>query len=306
MEQVDADWHGWQLATYPTKAETDANYKRLIDYALDQDRISSLRIGVAGHNLFDLAFAHELAKHRNINSNVEFEMLQGMAQHLSTQVKKDVGGLLLYTPVVRPSEFQVAFAYLTRRLEENGSPDNFMSGVFDIDNDRNVFDRERLRFELSLRLMNDIATKPNRKQNRLDEKHSIQEFFTNAPDTDPSLPNNRDWIRQAVAGATALVGKLKTHEAYLIEENLDTKGVDKLVKIAINASTDWAQVKRYGRQMIKVEDAPLAALLQGWMKRGAGQLQGPSWPPRSSLTPQTFPQAFRIPKNFLKPSAKYY
>ena len=33
MEQVDADWHGWQLATYPTKAETDANYKRVIDFA---------------------------------------------------------------------------------------------------------------------------------------------------------------------------------------------------------------------------------------------------------------------------------
>jgi len=258
MEQVDADWHGWQLATYPTKAETDANYKRLIDYALNQGRISSLRIGVAGHNLFDLAFAHELAKHRNINSNIEFEMLQGMAQHLSAQVKKDVGGLLLYTPVVRPSEFQVAVAYLTRRLEENGSPDNFMSGVFDIDNDRNVFDRERLRFELSLRLMNDIASTPNRKQNRLDEKHSIQETFTNAPDTDPSLPNNRDWIRQAVAGATALVGKLKTHEAYVIEENLDTKGVDKLVKTAINASTDWASDRELRKQLLLTSATELA------------------------------------------------
>ncbi len=258
MEQVDADWHGWQLATFSTKAETDANYKRLIDYALHQDRISSLRIGVAGHNLFDLAFAHELAKHRHINSNIEFEMLQGMAQHLSTQVKKDVGGLLLYTPVVRPSEFQVAVAYLTRRLEENGSPDNFMSGVFDIDNDRNVFDRERLRFELSLRLMTDLASTPNRKQNRLDERHPLQETFINAPDTDPSLPNNRDWIRQAVAGATALVGKLKTHDAYVIEANLDAKSVDKLVKTASTASTDWAADRDQRKQLLLAAASELA------------------------------------------------
>ena len=262
MENVDADWHGWQLATYSTKAESDANYKRLIDYALHSDRISSLRIGVAGHNLFDLAFAHELAKHRNITSNIEFEMLQGMAQHLSTQVKKDVGGLLLYTPVVRPSEFQVAVAYLTRRLEENGSPENFMSGVFDIDNDRNVFDRERLRFELSLRLMKGLSSTPNRKQNRLDLKQAIQESFTNAPDTDPSLPNNRDWIRQVVAGSTALLGKLKSHERYVSEADLDVLGIDKLVKTAFEASAAWS-LERESRTQILLSAANELAKSRG-------------------------------------------
>jgi RHH-type proline utilization regulon transcriptional repressor/proline dehydrogenase/delta 1-pyrroline-5-carboxylate dehydrogenase len=113
----------------------------LIDFALNIERINSLRVGIAGHNLFDLAFAHQLSVTRGVESKVEYEMLQGMAQHLSKQVKNSVGGLLLYTPVVRPSEFQVAVAYLTRRLEENGSPENFMSGVFDITNSRDVFNR---------------------------------------------------------------------------------------------------------------------------------------------------------------------
>ena len=147
MEHVDAKWHGWELATYNTKADSDANYKRLIDYALDAERIKAVRVGIAGHNLFDLAFAHRLSVHRNVAERVEYEMLQGMAQHLSKQVKDSVGSLLLYTPVVAPSEFQVAVAYLTRRLEENGSPDNFMSGVFDITTSKDVFDRERMRFE---------------------------------------------------------------------------------------------------------------------------------------------------------------
>ncbi len=251
MELVDANWHGWPVATYSSKAESDANYKRLIDYALDENRIASLRIGVAGHNLFDLAFAHELAKHRKINSRVEFEMLQGMAQHLSTQVMKSVGSLLLYTPVVRPTEFQVAVAYLTRRLEENGSPDNFMSGVFDIDSDGNVFDRERLRFETSLRLMTQLNQNPNRSQNRIAEKPTKQEqAFSNAPDTDPSLPNNRDWVRQAIAGAKAIEGKLKTHAAYLDEAKLDSYGIEELVSSAREAASNWAADRANRKQLL--------------------------------------------------------
>jgi RHH-type proline utilization regulon transcriptional repressor/proline dehydrogenase/delta 1-pyrroline-5-carboxylate dehydrogenase len=259
MEHVDANLHGWPIATYSTKSESDANYKRLIDYSLNEKRIASLRIGVAGHNLFDLAFAHELAKHRNINTRVEFEMLQGMAQHLSTQVMKSVGSLLLYTPVVRPTEFQVAVAYLTRRLEENGSPDNFMSGVFDIDSDRNVFDRERLRFETSLRLMTQLNQLPNRKQNRIADTAAIQKHtFTNAPDTDPSLPNNRDWVRQAVAGAQAIDGKLKTHAAYIEEAKIDAYSIEELVAKAREAAEDWGSDRANRKQLLLQAGAELA------------------------------------------------
>jgi RHH-type proline utilization regulon transcriptional repressor/proline dehydrogenase/delta 1-pyrroline-5-carboxylate dehydrogenase len=259
MELVDANWHGWQLATYSTKAESDANYKRLIDYALHTDRISALRIGVAGHNLFDLAFAHELSMSRGIHSRVEFEMLQGMAQHLSTQVMESVGSLLLYTPVVRPTEFQVAVAYLTRRLEENGSPDNFMSGVFDIDSDRNVFDRERLRFETSLRIMAQLDQNSNRKQDRLADISSIQEIsFENVADTDPALPNNREWVRQAIAGAQAIAGKLKTHESYIAEANIDAYAIEELVANSRAAASSWANDRALRKQLLLQAGVELA------------------------------------------------
>lgn len=39
----------------------------------------NVRIGVAGHNLFDVAFAHLLAERRGVGSAVDFEMLIGMA-----------------------------------------------------------------------------------------------------------------------------------------------------------------------------------------------------------------------------------
>ena len=241
MEHVDADWHGWELATYSTKADSDANYKRLIDYALNQERINSLRVGIAGHNLFDLAFAHRLSVKRGVENRVEYEMLQGMAQHLSKQVKNSVGGLLLYTPVVRPSEFQVAVAYLTRRLEENGSPENFMSGVFDITNSREVFNRERTRFENSLRRMEEIVSSPNRTQNRLSENPQPQNVFVNAADTDPALPNNRDWIRGVLSKAKTLENNLPSHESLLVQANIEALEVEEMVARAKSASGDWAK-----------------------------------------------------------------
>ena len=51
-------------------------------------------------------------------------------------VRREVGHLLLYVPVVHPREFDVAIAYLVRRLEENAAPANFMSGVFDLATER--------------------------------------------------------------------------------------------------------------------------------------------------------------------------
>ena len=66
MERVDASVHGWPLATWSSKQDTDTNYKRVLDYALHPARIANVRVGVAGHNLFDIAFAWHLAGLRSV------------------------------------------------------------------------------------------------------------------------------------------------------------------------------------------------------------------------------------------------
>lgn len=200
MEQVEASLHDWPLATWGTKQDSDTNYKRVINYALHPDRIRNIRIGVAGHNLFDIAFAWLLAKQRGIadtaQQSIEFEMLLGMAQGQAEAVKKDVGSLLLYTPVVHPAEFDVAIAYLIRRLEEGASQDNFMSAVFELSENESLFEREKQRFLASLARLDDEVPPPNRRQNRsLPAEPMPHDSFENTPDTDPSLPANRDWGR---------------------------------------------------------------------------------------------------------------
>ncbi|MFB2579967.1 proline dehydrogenase family protein [Herbiconiux sp. P15] len=150
MERVEAALHDWPLATYGSKQQTDANYKRVLEWALRPEHTDAVRIGVAGHNLFDLAWAWLLASDRGVTDAVDVEMLLGMAPAQADAVRATVGSLLLYTPVVEPAEFDAAIGYLVRRLEENASEANFLSSAFDLGVDPSAFDRERDRFLASL------------------------------------------------------------------------------------------------------------------------------------------------------------
>ncbi|WP_281641213.1 proline dehydrogenase family protein [Aurantimicrobium minutum] len=194
MESVEAALHDWPLATWHTKQDSDTNYKRVINYALHPERIQNVRIGVAGHNLFDVAYSWLLANKRGVQSGIEFEMLLGMAQGQAEAVKKDVGGLLLYTPVVHPAEFDVAIAYLIRRLEEGASQDNFMSAVFELAANEALFEREKTRFLNSLAELDDSVPASHRVQDRTKPAEPMPtDSFKNAADTDPAIAANRAW-----------------------------------------------------------------------------------------------------------------
>jgi RHH-type proline utilization regulon transcriptional repressor/proline dehydrogenase/delta 1-pyrroline-5-carboxylate dehydrogenase len=130
MEQVEALIHGWKQAPYPTKDDVDANYLRCVERCLRPDFVDAVRLGVASHNLFDVAMAHLLSERRGVAHALDVEMLQGMAPSQSRAVKDDVGTVLLYTPVVAPEDFDAAVAYLIRRLEENASEENFLHALF--------------------------------------------------------------------------------------------------------------------------------------------------------------------------------
>ncbi|MBP2436540.1 bifunctional proline dehydrogenase/L-glutamate gamma-semialdehyde dehydrogenase [Microbacterium amylolyticum] len=198
MEQVDAETHDWPIATWPSKQHSDAGYKQVLDYALTPERIANVHIGIAGHNLFDVALAKLLSEKRGIRiepgSGVEFEMLLGMATQQAAVVRRDVGELLLYTPVVHPDEFDVAIAYLIRRLEEGASPDNFMSAVFELDTDERMFQRERDRFLTSIAMMPTEVPTPNRVMDRRQpQPEGPRGEYRGTPDTDPAVAANREW-----------------------------------------------------------------------------------------------------------------
>ncbi|NRQ50887.1 bifunctional proline dehydrogenase/L-glutamate gamma-semialdehyde dehydrogenase [Aeromicrobium stalagmiti] len=203
MERVDATMHDWPLATWSSKRETDTNYKRVLHWAFTPDRIDAVRIGVAGQNLFDVAYAWLLAGDRGVRDGIDFEMLLGMDSGPVDAVRGDIGKLLLYTPVVRPTEFDVAISYLVRRLEENASSDNFMSAAFELSAAPDLMDREVRRFLDSVEALDESVPVPHRVQNRQTEiPRAYADRFANTPDTDPSTEANRDWSRLVLARST--------------------------------------------------------------------------------------------------------
>ncbi len=227
MEQVDAAVHDWPLATWHSKQDSDTNYKRLLDYALHPSHTANIRIGVAGHNLFDIAFAWLLAQQRDVVDGVDFEMLLGMAQGQAEAVRRDVGGLLLYTPVVHPKEFDVAIAYLVRRLEEGASQDNFMSAVFDLHDDAGLFAREQARFSASLAALDRDVPAPHRDQDRTAPVGDAPiAGFHNVADTDPAVRVNARWGREILQRVPDsrlgmdLVAAAAVDDAELLEQHL--------------------------------------------------------------------------------------
>lgn len=268
MEQVQAQLKGWEQTVWSTKQESDTHYKAVLDYALQPQRLRHVRLGVAGHNLFDIALAWQLMKARGVPAGraVEFEMLAGMASAQAQAVKEDVGSLLLYTPVVHPEEFDVAISYLVRRLEENASTENFMSAVFQLDRKEELFEREAARFRASLealREQGDEIPPPRRTQNRQKEDYSILtpvQPFWNEPDTDPDLAANRAWGRAIIERIpTSTLGEQTSKDAHIG----DMEGLDAVFETAKEASSAWQKLSAETREKVLFRMADRVAERRG-------------------------------------------
>jgi RHH-type proline utilization regulon transcriptional repressor/proline dehydrogenase/delta 1-pyrroline-5-carboxylate dehydrogenase len=182
MEHVEAELHGWQAAPYGSKADTDASYLRLVDVALRPEHARSLRVGVASHNLFHVAWALELAKARGVLEQLDIEMLEGMANAEALAITRSGQPVLLYAPITRRDDFASAVAYLVRRLDENTAPENYLRAALFIADDRAVYRDQEDRFVAALdaRHTIDVATR----------RHALvapEDHFENEPDGDPTL-----------------------------------------------------------------------------------------------------------------------
>lgn len=237
MERVEAELRSWPLATWSTKEQTDTSYIRIVNFALTSANLDAVRIGIAGHNLFDIAYTWLLAKQRGVDERVEFEMLLGMAPTQAAVVQRAVGNLLRYTPVVHPDEFDAAIAYLIRRLEEGASQENFMSAVFELATNSALFAREEQRFRASVAGLDRTIPNPARNQNRITESPTAPlDGFGNVADTDASLLINRQWGRDILRRAQqSIIGRDRAEAAWIGT----AETVDNTVRSAAAAGAIW-------------------------------------------------------------------
>ncbi len=195
MELVEAEMHCWTPAPYSTKEEVDASYKKLLASALRDDWANAVRIGVASHNLFDVAWALVVAENRGALERIEIEMLEGMAPSQARVLLSRKTPLLMYSPTVSDDDFAASIAYLTRRLDENTQPDNFLRALFSLTPDSDEFETQASKFRTAVKQSHTVSSSRKR-HGRMTITSS---GFGNEPDGDATDENFRAGVRHALA-----------------------------------------------------------------------------------------------------------
>ncbi|MDA8062182.1 MAG: bifunctional proline dehydrogenase/L-glutamate gamma-semialdehyde dehydrogenase [Actinomycetota bacterium] len=290
-ERVEAELAGWPQAPFETKAEVDANYKRMLDLALDPSNAGALRIGVASHNLFESAWALTLADSRGLGGMVELEMLEGMVPALAAATGQEAGGLLLYAPVARRADHESVIAYLVRRFDENTDPANFLRHQFSLTPGSPAWEVEAERFRAAVRDHRSPAPPSRRNQDRRQgvgispgplahrpspsghhpagSWHRVGAAigFANEPDTDFSLAHNREWV----AGALAPLAELGLE---LVPAEVDGEAVGSPLEDGFDPAEPARVAYRWARSTPElVERAVVAArrVGPGWASTSAAE-----------------------------------
>ncbi len=212
-EETIASQKGWELPTFNNKIDTDSNYNKMLDFILQGDNYKYIHIGIASHNIFEIAYAYTRITHANALPSFTFEMLEGMSLQCSYELSK-IHNLILYAPVCEESHFNNAIAYLVRRLDENTSEENFMRYFFNlVVNDKN-WNAQKEIFLKSLAgiptLNNDSRRKQDRNKEQIAKSSYTSNSFTNESDTDFILPQNRQWAKKIAKKYQ----NLENYEAY--------------------------------------------------------------------------------------------
>ena len=203
MELTEASLRGWPCVTYLNKAETDANYKILMDYIISPEVSPYVHVGIASHNLFDHALGFLLAKRREMLKYYTAEMLEGMSETAYKLLKKEGLDVILYAPTATDKTFTNAIAYLVRRFDENTAQQNFLRHSFGLSVDSDAWQTLLKSYDDAILEIPRLPLEPFRTQDRNSEnfEKSIDTksyVFHNESDTDFSLLQNHTWAQKIV------------------------------------------------------------------------------------------------------------
>lgn len=265
-EETIASQRGWALPTFKKKVDTDSNYNKMLHFLFEDENFKYIKVGIASHNIFEIAYAYTLMEEYGAQDCFTFEMLEGMSLGCSEKISS-MHKLILYAPVCDDEHFNNAIAYLVRRLDENTSEDNFMRHYFNIKVGDSKWNDQKQIFLDSLKGIDKIDNSTRRTQNRLNEQYTKSSYetdkFANEPDTDFILKANREWANKIVEKYTNLpeyevypevgveydksalksvvisdnVNNKKIADLYLADENL----IKKSLEVAKEDKSGWSQ-----------------------------------------------------------------
>ena len=271
MENIVASLRGWPMPCRDSKVEVDACYMNILERALQPENAAVLHIGMAGHNLYSIAYAYLLTqKYQTPPEHFCFEMLEGMANHL-WRAQKDLGCyVLLYAPVVKDEHFLNAVSYLVRRLDENTGPENFLAYSFNLKPGTETWDFLAKQFEDAYDMKENIF---NGQKRQMDRNKPYKPWapsweMENEPDTDFDLFPNQRWIEMVFDKWK----KSETDKPYVIPLQIGDKTVEtadrkKYMDRCQDDKVEVCEMCRAGvdevEQILKIADEDPA----GWRKK---------------------------------------
>lgn len=161
-QKLYASQHNVALPIFSQKLHTDANYKKMLHYVMDSTRYRFVKLGVASHNVFELAYAYTLIQHcvePEYREHFVFEMSMGISMQAS-RILGTYHKLMLYTPVCDDKSFKDTIAYLLRRLDENTSEENFMRNYYAMRVGDESWQKQETMFMESLAYIPQVSSAP--------------------------------------------------------------------------------------------------------------------------------------------------
>lgn len=224
-EREEALLHGWTPAPYESALDADANLLRCLDWALRLEHTRAVRVGIVGHDVDLTAYAWLLAQDRGVDDALEIERMHGFESALTRAVARETRSVRLRVAVVRPAEFDLVIGRLIRLIDARASSDE---GSLRAAVRRSTEPSLRIgarRTQNRLAPVHESARPPVQPpipeeqltkavlgitrgsddelffETAVYSEHEIEADaggavgFENTPDSDPSLPANRDWAR---------------------------------------------------------------------------------------------------------------
>ncbi len=235
MELTEASLRGWSCVTYEKKSQTDANFKVLLDFLLSPQIAPYVNVGVASHNLFDQALAHELAVERGVEAYYSAEMLEGMSESAYRVLKNEGINVILYAPIATKETFTNAIAYLVRRFDENTAEQNFLRHSFGLRVEEDAWKELVKSFDASIAEIEHLHLTAYRTQDRLNEtnelvKDIVHYEFRNESDTDFSLKANMLWAK-TIVDKWSNIHKIGGYHVHSVIGGEEVKGEEKITVI---------------------------------------------------------------------------
>ncbi|MEI6242710.1 MAG: proline dehydrogenase family protein [Chlamydiota bacterium] len=185
-EQIIAGKKGWIQPTFPTKIETDANFKKMILWGTQKKHFCHVHLGVATQNLFDLSFFLLLQRENHLSLEGEIELFEKKSTTLQNIILNlSSSPVRLFSPFNPSGQPAHISSYVIQKMSSQIGQDAFFSSSYE--------EQEEV-FLQSLSEIDSVTSSPRRDLKEKAEPFSFHRFENESDSPDLSLSQDTRFL----------------------------------------------------------------------------------------------------------------